>query len=157
VAGINNGQWYPTRFDQTHNFKATAFYQLNNRWSASANFTFLSGTPTTFPTSRYIIQDILIPHNAYNSRNNVRVPPFHRLDVSFRLEGRQQRKNGKDRKNSDYWVFGLYNLYGRKNPFSIYFSQGDERALSGAPLQSRATQLSIIGTVVPSISYNFRF
>jgi hypothetical protein len=157
VAGINNGQWYPTRFDQTHNFKATAFYQLNNRWSASANFTFLSGTPTTFPTSRYIIQDILIPHNAYNSRNNVRIPPFHRLDVSFRLEGRQQRKNGKDRKNSDYWVFGLYNLYGRKNPFSIYFSQGDERALTGAPLQSRATQLSIIGTVVPSISYNFRF
>jgi hypothetical protein len=87
----------------------------------------------------------------------VRIPPFHRLDVSFRLEGRQQRKNGKDRKNSDYWVFGLYNLYGRKNPFSIYFSQGDERALTGAPLQSRATQLSIIGTVVPSISYNFRF
>ncbi|GIV36270.1 MAG: collagen-binding protein [Cyclobacteriaceae bacterium] len=157
VNGINNGSWYPTRFDQTHNFKATAFYQINNRWSASANFTFLSGTPTTFPTSRYVIQDILIPHNAANTRNNVRIPPFHRLDVSFRLEGRSQRKNGKTRKNTDYWVFGVYNLYARKNPFSVYFSQADDRAASGAPLQSRATQLSIIGTLVPSVSYNFHF
>ncbi len=157
VNGINNGAWYPTRFDQTHNFKVTAFYQINNRWSASANFTFLSGTPTTFPTSRYVIQDILIPHNAGNTRNNVRIPPFHRLDISFRLDGKPQRKNGKPRKNTDYWVFGVYNLYARKNPFSIYFSQADDRTASGAPIQSRATQLSIIGTLVPSVSYNFHF
>lgn len=157
VDGINNGEWYPTRFDQTHNLKATGFYQLNRRWSVSGNFTFISGTPTTFPTSRYVVQGILIPHIADNSRNNVRIPAFHRLDLAFRLEGKTHRRNGRERKNTDYWVFGLYNLYARKNPFSVYFSQGDERAASGAPLQSRATQLSIIGTVVPSVSYNFHF
>lgn len=157
VEGINNGEWYPTRFDQTHNLKLTGFYQLNRRWSVSGNFTFISGTPTTFPTSRYVVQGILIPHIADNSRNNVRIPAFHRLDLALRLEGKTQRRNGKERKNTDYWVFGLYNLYARKNPFSIYFSQGDERAASGAPLQSRATQLAIIGTVVPSVSYNFHF
>jgi hypothetical protein len=153
VDGINNSNWYPARFDQTHNFKAVGFYQLSRRWSVSGNFTYVSGTPTTFPSSRYVIQGILIPHNARNERNNVRIPDFHRLDISFRLEGRQQRKNGKIRKNTDYWVFGLYNVYARKNPFSIYFSQSDERG----SLDSRATQLAIIGTVVPSVSYNFHF
>lgn len=156
VNGINQGNWYPTRFDQTHNLKIAAFYDISKRWSFSANFVYTSGTPTTFPTSRYISQGLLIPYNGNDSRNNVTLPDYHRLDVSFRLEGKKQ-KRGKDRKNSDYWVFGVYNLYARQNPFSIYFSQADQRVSPGQPISSEATQLSIIGTVVPSISYNFKF
>lgn len=157
VAGINRGAWYPARYDQLHNLKVTGFYEMSKRWSLSANFTLLSGTPTTFPTSRYVVQGILIPYNANETRNNVRIPAFHRLDVSARLEGKSIRRNGKIRKNTDYWVFGLYNVYARKNPFSIYFAQGDERIPAGEPIQSKARQLSIIGTVVPSVSYNFHF
>ncbi|MBX2966928.1 MAG: TonB-dependent receptor [Cyclobacteriaceae bacterium] len=157
VNGINRGEWYPARFDQTHNVKVTGFYDVSERFSLSANFTLLSGTPTTFPTSRYIIQDILIPYNANETRNNVRLPAFHRLDVSARLEGKKVNRKGKLRKNTDYWVFGLYNVYGRKNPFSIYFSQNDERIPSGQAIESKARQLSIIGTVIPSVSYNFHF
>ncbi|MCK6618169.1 MAG: TonB-dependent receptor [Cyclobacteriaceae bacterium] len=157
VEGINRGRWYPTRFDQTHNLKLTGFYEVNKRLSLSTNFTLLSGTPTTFPNSRYIIQNILIPYNEDDSRNNFRIPAFHRLDISARLEGRTVKKNGKVRKNSDYWVFGLYNVYGRKNPFSIYFAQADERTVPGQAINSQATQLAIIGTVIPSISYNFNF
>ncbi|MFN3840932.1 MAG: TonB-dependent receptor [Cyclobacteriaceae bacterium] len=157
VEGINKGNWYPARFDQTHNLKVTGFYELNKRWSVSANFTLLSGTPTTFPTSRYVIQNILIPYNAAETRNNVRIPVFHRLDISARLEGREVKRNGKARKNTDYWVFGLYNVYARKNPFSIYFSQEDARYPAGTPIPSQARQLSVIGTVIPAISYNFHF
>jgi hypothetical protein len=158
MEGINNGKWYPARYDQTHNLKVTGFYDLSKRWSLTANFTLLSGTPTTFPTSRYIMQGILIPYNANESRNNIRIPAFHRLDVSARLEGKEVKKKGKIRKNSDYWVFGLYNVYARQNPFSIYFSQSDERIPpAGKSIESRARQLSIIGTIVPSISYNFHF
>lgn len=156
VEGINRGEWYPTRYDQLHNLKIAAFYDINERWSVSSDFVFVSGTPTTFPTSRFVLQDILIPYNSNGSRSNVRLPSYHRLDVSFRLEGKKMRK-GKERKNTDYWVFSLYNVYGRKNPFSIYFSQRDERAPQGTPINSQATQLSIIGTVMPSVSYNFRF
>ena len=156
VVGINRGEWYPTRFDQRHNLKIAAFYDINKRWTVSSDFVFVSGTPTTFPTSRFVIQDLLIPYNANESRNNVRLPSYNRLDISFRMEGKKLRK-GKERKNSDYWVFSLYNVYGRKNPFSIYFSQLDERVPQGTPLNSQAIQLSIIGTVVPSISYNFKF
>ena len=156
VNGINRGQWYDTRYNQTHNLKVAAFYDITKRWSASANFVFLSGTPTTFPTSRFAEQGILVPYNANDTRNNVLLPSYHRLDISFTLQGKKQ-KNGKDRKNSDFWVFSVYNLYGRRNPFSIYFSQGDQRIPQGQALQSQATQLSIIGSVVPSISYNFKF
>lgn len=157
VDGINQGNWYPTRFNQLHNLKAAAFYELSRRWSISANFIFTSGTPTTFPTSRYMQQGILIPYNAFESRNNVNLPDYHRLDISFRLEGKSVKKNGKVRKNSDYWVFSLYNVYARRNPFSIYFSQTDQRTPVGQPITSQATQLSIIGTIVPSVSYNFKF
>lgn len=157
VNGINRDEWYPTRFDQRHNLKLAAFYDLSKRWSVSGNFVFTSGTPTTFPSSRYIIQDILIPHNPSDSRNNVRIPAYHRFDISFRLEGRELKKNGKKRGNDDYWMFSFYNVYGRKNPFSIYFSQKDERTLSGLVLDSQATQLAIVGSIIPSISYNFKF
>ncbi len=156
VDGINQNNWYPTRFNQTHNLKIAGFYEINRRWSVSANFIYTSGTPATFPTSRFVSQGILIPYNANETRGNVNLPDYHRLDVSFRLEGKKQRR-GKDRKNSDYWVFGVYNLYARQNPFSIYFSQTDQRVPSGQPISSQATQLAIIGTVVPSISYNFKF
>ncbi len=157
VDGINRNEWYAARFDQTHNIKLSGFYDLTKRWSASANFTFVSGTPSTFPTSRFVVQGMLIPYNALESRNNVRLPAYHRLDVSFRLEGRTIKRNGNARKNSDYWVFGVYNLYARKNPFSIYFTQGQDRVAQGAPINSEARQLSIIGTVIPSVSYNFKF
>jgi len=156
VNGINRGEWYPTRYNQTHNLKVAAFYDITKRWSVSADFVFSSGTPTTFPTSRYLQQGILIPYNVNDSRNNVTIPAYHRLDVSFRLEGKQY-KGAKLRKNRDYWVFSFYNVYARKNPFSIYFSQSDERTLPGQPIDSQATQLSIIGTIIPSISYNFKF
>ncbi|MCW5910641.1 MAG: TonB-dependent receptor [Cyclobacteriaceae bacterium] len=157
VNGINNNEWYAARYDQAHNLKLSGFYDISKRWSASANFTFVSGTPATFPTSRYVVQGILIPYNAQDSRNNVRLPAYHRLDVSFRLEGKTVKANGKPRRNTDYWVFGVYNLYGRRNPFSIYFTQGSDRVAQGSPINSEARQLSIIGTIVPSVSYNFKF
>ncbi len=157
VDGINRGDWYPTRFDQRHNFKLAGFYDINKRWSVSGDFVFTTGTPTTFPTSRYVSQGILIPYNANDSRNNVRIPSYNRLDVTARLEGRTVKRNGKPRKNTDYWVFSLYNVYARKNPFSIYFNQLDKRYSNGDPLQSQAVQLSIIGSIIPSVSYNFKF
>jgi hypothetical protein len=157
VDGINNGNWYAARYDQTHNLKLMTFYELSKRWSVSGTFTLTSGTPTTFPTSRYEVQGVLIPHNANDSRNNVRMPSYNRLDLSFRLEGKEFNRKGKERKNRDYWVFSVYNLYARKNPFSTYFTQSDQRPVPGQPLQSEATQLSIIGTVVPAVSYNFKF
>ncbi|SMD34670.1 Outer membrane receptor proteins, mostly Fe transport [Reichenbachiella faecimaris] len=157
VDGINNDNWYDTRYDQRHNFKAAVFYDTENRWSFSANFSFLTGTPTTFPTSRYYVGDYAVPHVAGNERNGFRIPNYHRLDLSATLQGKTLNKKGELKKYHSYWVFSIYNVYGKQNPFSIYFSQDNDAPISGDPISTQATQVSIIGTMMPAISYNFKF
>lgn len=157
IDGINKGEWYPATYDQTHNLKLAAFYEINKRWSVSSNFVFTTGTPTTTPTSKYYVQGIVVPHNANDSKNNYRLTNYHRLDVAFRLDGKTVRRNGKARKNQDYWVFSIYNLYGRRNAFTIDFKQIDERFSTGQIIETEAIRTSILGTMVPSVSYNFKF
>jgi hypothetical protein len=157
VSGINNGDWYPSRYDQLHNLKLVGFFKLNEKWSFSSTFAYLSGTPTTFPTTRLDIQNYLIPYNYYYSRNNKRISSYHRLDIAVTLNSKRYNRKGKEKKYRDYWVFGVYNLYARENPFSVYFSQGSDRPATGEPIPSFATQMAVIGTIVPGISYNFRF
>ncbi len=157
VEGINKGDWYPNRFDQTHNLTLVGFYDYSDRISFSANFTFTTGTPTTFPTSRYEVQGYTLPHNDNQARNDVRIPNYHRLDLSMTLQGKKFNKNGKERKNRDYWTFGLYNIYARENPFSIYFAETDGQPSLGQGPDTQAYQFSVLGSIVPSISYNFKF
>ena len=125
------------------------------RVSVSGNFTLLTGTPVTFPTSKYVIQGFAIPHNLNNSRNDYRIPNYHRLDIAVTINGKKINKKGNDRKNNNSLVIGIYNLYNRKNPFSIYFSQGKE-TVSETFVPGQVTRLSIIGSFVPSITYNFK-
>ena len=153
ISGLNNNEWYPTRFDQTHNLKIVTFYDVNKRWSFSANFTLLSGTPNTFPTHQLEFQGYPVPHNSGNTRNNIRIPPYHRLDVSVTLHGKEK----PNRKYKKYWVFSVYNLYNHRNPFSVYFQPDSNRTPNGQPVQTEAIQLSILGTILPAISYNFKF
>ena len=156
IDGINNFKWYPTRYDQTHNLKFTSNFDLNKRISFAGNFTFISGTPVTFPTSKYVIQGFVIPHNSNNSRNDRRIPNYHRLDFSVTINGKKENKKGKIRKNNNSLVIGIYNVYNRENPFSIYFSQG-KKVASESFVPGQVTRLSIIGSFVPSITYNFKF
>ena len=151
--GINGGEWYASRFDQLHNLSLTGFYEINDRWTTSANFAFNTGSPTTFPTTRYTIQGFVVPHNANEERNNVRLPNYHRLDLSITRKGKI--KEGK-RWTGD-WVFSVYNVYNRKNAFSIFFAQGDGRIPIGSSVNTDAYRLSVIGSFIPSVSYNFKF
>lgn len=152
IVGINRGEWYPNRFDQLHRLNLVGFYELNDRWSFSADLQMSTGTPATFPTNRIEVQGYAIPHNSQDSRNNVRIPWYHRVDISATLQGRKFKKNGKKRKNEDYWVFSVYNIYNRRNPFSIYFRQNPD-----VPAQTEAVRFSVIGSFIPSASYNFKF
>jgi hypothetical protein len=167
VDGINylndfssrTGEWYPTRFDQRHNLTLTTNYQLNKRVSLSSVFTYISGTPTTFPTDRMTVQGYVIPV-LDNVRNNVRIPDYHRWDLSATIDNvwrGKMKRNGKIRSGSDYLVISVYNVYARENPFAIYFSQGTDRQPINQPVGTSATQTAILGTVLPSVSYNFNF
>ena len=156
IDGINKFEWYPTRYDQTHNFKITSTYKISDRVQFSGNFVYLTGTPVTFPSSKFVIQGFVIPHNASNSRHQFRIPDYHRLDFSVTIKGRDEKKNGKARKNDSELIIGVYNVYNRRNPFSIYFSQGDGM-VTDSYVPGEVTRLSIIGSFVPSITYNFKF
>ncbi|MEQ8472037.1 MAG: TonB-dependent receptor [Marinoscillum sp.] len=163
VDGINfgsdkinrTGKWYPTRYDQRHNLKLAAFFDLNDRITFSTNFTYLSGTPGTFPTDRITVGGYVVPYINNNERNNFRIPDYHRLDLGMTINNVWRGKKG--RSGEDSIVISVYNAYARQNPFSIYFSQQRERQQSGLPLETSATQLSMIGTVIPALAYNFKF
>ncbi len=148
VNGINRDAWYPTRFDRAHNLSVVSSYELTEKWSFSANFVFSSGTPATFPTNRYEIQGVVLPHNDGDARNNYRIPNYHRLDISATLT---PEKN-KDRKFNGEWVFSVYNVYSRRNPFSIFFEQDND-----SPRVTNAVRFAVIGSFVPAVSYNFNF
>jgi hypothetical protein len=49
-------------------------------------------------------------------------------------------------------VFSVYNVYNRRNAFSIYF-----RTKDGAPLQTEAVRFSVVGSFIPAVTYNFNF
>ena len=155
IDGINEYNWYPTRYDQTHNFKVTSTYKLNDRIQLSGNFLYLTGTPVTFPSSKFVIQGFSIPYNFANSRHQFRIPDYHRLDISVMINGKKFRKNGKERKNDSSLIISVYNVYNRRNPFSIYFSQGKGK-VTETSVPGEVTRLSIIGSFVPSITYNFK-
>ena len=163
VDGINHGtdqknrkgNWYPTRFDQRHNLKIAAFYEVNDKISLSANFSYISGTPTTYPTDRLTVQDYVVPYISGSERNNFRIPDYHRLDVSVTFNNIWRGRKG--RAGEDHLVVSIYNAYARQNPFSVYFSQGTDRPPTDQPIATSSTQLSIIGTLIPAISYNFTF
>lgn len=142
--GINNGNWYRSAYDKTHNLAVTGSYKLNDKWTFGANFTLQSGQPVTYPTGKYVFQGITVP--SYNSRNEDRLPVYHHLDVAATLTPR----NNKGRNWKAEWVFSIYNLYSRKNAASINFRQNSETGVN------EAVKLSIFG-IVPSVSYNFKF
>ena len=142
--GINNGNWYRSAYDKTHNLAVTGSYKLNEKWTFGANFTLQTGQPVTFPTGKYVFQGVTVP--SYNSRNEDRLPAYHRLDISATLTPKHKEKHKYKRE----WVFGIYNVYSRYNAASINFRQNAETG------NNEAVRLSIFG-IVPSVSYNFKF
>lgn len=141
---INQGKEYPSNFDQPHVVNLSGRYAFTRRYFVSANFTYHTGRPISIPLSGYFFEGKAVAN--FSERNQFRVPDYHRLDIAFVMEGNHKRKKLGD----GTWVFSLYNVYGRKNAYSVFFKQSPGGLM-------RAYQLSIIGTVLPSVSYNFTF
>ncbi len=142
--GINNGNWYNTAFDRTHDLSLTGSYTLNERWSFGANFAFQTGRPVTYPNGQFQYNDLSIA--TYSERNQSRLANYHRLDLSATFK---PMKNDERRWDSE-WVVSVYNVYNRRNAASISFGQNEITGLN------EATRTSIYG-IIPSITYNFKF
>lgn len=146
VPGINNDEYYPSNYDKPHDITVVASYELNQKWTVSANLSVMSGRPITYPNARYEIDGIIVPN--FDNRNGARVPVYHRLDLSATYE--KPQKPGRKWQSS--WSFGIYNVYSRRNTFSIYFRQNEDIST-----KTEAVRYSIFGTAIPSVTYNFKF
>ena len=148
IEGINQGNWFAARFDKTHNLSVVALYELTKMWSFSANFAYSSGTPATFPTNRFEWNGIALPHDVNDSRNAARIPAYHRLDLSATKKNKKKLFG----KGETEWVFSIYNVYNRRNPFSVFVRQNEDNAL-----RTEAVRYAVFGSIIPSATYNFKF
>ncbi|MFB6453689.1 carboxypeptidase-like regulatory domain-containing protein [Chitinophaga sp. Hz27] len=144
--GISMNEWFLNRYDRTHNVNVVISHTVSKRVSVSGNFVFASGTPATFADNRLEFQGWDIPYNSTEKRNNYRLDPYHRLDLSLTLKGKQEHRWKGE------WVFSLYNVYARRNAYTVYFRQNPDD-----PDKKEAIRLSIIGSIIPGITYNFKF
>lgn len=143
INGINDNQWYNARIDKTHDLAVVATYQLNPKWSFSGLFVYSTGNAVTFPTGKYVLNEQSILQ--YSSRNADRMPAYHRMDLNATYEPESNKRFRGS------WSFGVYNIYGRENAYSIAFKDNPDQ-----PGTYRAVQTSLFRWV-PNITYNFKF
>lgn len=143
INGINNGWWYNSKQDRTHDLSVVGIYSLTKKWTLSGTFIYSTGNAVTYPTGKYILNDMVVYQ--YAARNADRMAATHRLDVSATYE-----RPAKKRYQSS-WSFGLYNAYGRQNPFSVTFKENKNN-----PQKIDAVQTSLFRWI-PGVTYNFKF
>jgi len=143
IPGINNGKWYPARQDATHDLSIVGIYNLSDAWSLSGTWIYQTGNAVTFPSGKYEIDGEI--RFLYDDRNAHRMPAYHRMDVGATWKF-------KKRRNYDSSLnFSIYNVYGRKNAFTIDFEKDPND-----PSKTR-TVMTYLFSIIPSVTYNFRF
>jgi hypothetical protein len=140
---INDGREYRSNFDQPHVINLSWRYNITRRYFFTGAFTYHTGRPITLPLTAYSIQNFTV--SSFSDRNQFRIPDYHRLDIGLVVEGNHKRRKILD----GTWTFSVYNVYARKNPYSIFFKEARPGIL-------RPYRLAVIGTALPSISYSFK-
>lgn len=143
VAGLNRGDWYPSNYDKPHEASLILNYQPNQRNTATLNFTYAQGRPTTPPIGGFVTDsNAFVP--VFAERNQFRIPDYQRIDFAYTL-GQGYKTTSKFKMS---WTFTIYNILGRKNAYSVFFRRG------GFNLPE-AYQLSILGNAFPALTLNF--
>jgi len=142
---VNDGNWYPTDYDKPHDFKLVGNYKFTQRYSCSMNMDYSTGRPITVPAGKYYNPTIGSWQVYYTERNIYRIPNYFRIDLSFNIEPSHKLTL----LTHSSFSFGVYNLTGRKNAYSIYYVP--ERGMI------KGYKLSVFGVPIPYISYNIKF
>jgi outer membrane receptor protein involved in Fe transport len=140
---INKGDYYPANFDKPNVVSFVGNYRVSQRFSFSLTSTYSTGRPITLPIGTFNMGGA--PRVFYSERNAYRIPDFFRTDFSMTLEGNHKL----NQKVHNSWTFGIYNITGRDNPYSVYFVL--EKG------QIKGYQLAVFATAIPFLSFNLRF
>jgi len=140
---VNDGKFYPANYDKPHDATLVSNYRITHRVSWSFNATYSTGRPITLPIGVFQYAGSL--RTLYADRNGYRIPDYFRADLSLNVLGNHK----VNQKFHNSWTFGVYNLTGRKNPYSVYYVS-ENGAVNGY-------KLSIFGSAIPFINYNIAF
>jgi hypothetical protein len=140
---INRGKWFPASFDKPNDLIFVMNYLISRRFSLSANYTWSTGRPVTWPVTSYVVNDVTLLH--YSERNKYRLPDYRRLDLSWTINGNLRSKKIAN----PHWTFSVYNLLGRNNVYSVFFKQEKNVV--------RGYELSIFGSAFPTVTFSFDF
>ena len=157
IDGISQNQPYNPRFDRPHDVTLVLNHEFSPTWTAGLTMVYTTGQAVSFPVGSYVMDNQTVPLYS-DFRNENRFPAYHRMDASVTW-----KNPDKGRKWRGSWNFGVYNLYGRKNPFSyefrtifnndINFSSSDGAIVSARP----GVVMTYLFTFLPSLTYNFQF
>jgi len=145
IPEINDGVPYQSPLNHEHAVNFVLTYDFSKQLSASTEWVFYSGAPTTYPIGRYQFMDRWV--RIYSTRNTDRMPDYHRLDLS--LTWRTKRRVA-DKPWSAEWNLSIYNAYARHNAWSIGFHYD-------ALTQRAQAEKTYLFTILPSISCNIKF
>ena len=143
VESINQGKWYPSNYDKPHAVNFIGNYKVSRRFSLSLNMTYSTGRPITLPLAKYDLNGAKRLY--YSDRNQYRIPDYFRTDFALNIEGNHKIK----KLAHSSWTIAVYNLTGRQNAYSVYFVS-QNGTINGY-------KLSIFGSQIPTVTYNFKF
>jgi len=147
---ISNNNYFPSSYDKPHDFTIVANWHANRRLQFSANFTYSTGIPITLPEYKYSTAgEIMV---VFSGRNEYRIPDYHRLDIMVSLDESLRIK----KKWKGSWSFSLLNVYGRKNPYSVYYKKEDPGEYNNFN-RFNLYKLYLIGKPMPILNYSFVF
>ncbi|HYK45099.1 MAG TPA: TonB-dependent receptor, partial [Parafilimonas sp.] len=146
--GLNDGNIYPGKYDRRHDLAVVGIYELSPKWKVSSTFVFGTGNAISLPERFYFIEGTLTQE--YSTINAYRMKPYNRLDIAATYTPVHK----KHRKFSDSWVFSIYNVYSRQNPYFYYFDQ--EGDVANGTLKVTAKQVSLF-PIIPSVTWNVHF
>jgi len=158
---INDGERYPARFDRRHDLSLVVIHDFNERWSVSGTFVYATGNAVTLPVGRYFLENQLI--SIYGPRNDIRMAPFHRLDLSGTYHFKKfktviDKETGEEiqrpKRIQSSLTLAIYNVYSRMNPYFYYFDTSGN--FSDGTFALSAKQVSLF-PILPSITWNFKF
>jgi len=154
VEGVNQGRVFFANYDRRNTLNIVGTYEHSPKWTFGGNFTYGTGRPITLTSGTYEFGESYLP-DIITERNGYRLPAFHRIDLSATLTPQKARKN-KNIETS--WVFGLYNVYSRKNPFTLFTSipLDDDGQVEGDGTLREARMIYLF-PILPSFTYNIKF
>ena len=141
---INGGAWYNAPYDKPHEFKFAGNYAFTHRFSLSLNVDYSTGRPITIPIGKYFYDGEW--RLAYSERNSYRIPDYFRIDAALNIDPGHYKKAFAHAS----FTIGVYNITGRKNPYSVFF----KTLPSG---QVKGYMLSVFASQVPYVNLNILF